>query len=175
MLDQLCTWCDTSGVKINEQKSKFMHYSMRNTAITKRIFHCGSKSIERCQTYKYLDIMLNKLLRLISHQKQQHSVKFLQIKSTPVNHLVCVLKPVLETCKSVIGNELYSVCSKSGNNMCHVFTPPGTRRFCYNVTMGWGGGGVSRRYLEGVHTVRGCMGMLGGGSARAHRGCREEC
>ena len=62
MLDYLSKWCIKNQMEVNINKTKIVHFRKTNCERTVFNFHLGNRSIEVCETYEYLGIILNEHL-----------------------------------------------------------------------------------------------------------------
>ena len=62
LLDELSTWCNIWGAKINEPISRVIHFKNRNVHQTSKIVRCGNKYIDIYSEYKLLGLIVDELL-----------------------------------------------------------------------------------------------------------------
>ena len=62
LLQELNTWCQNNGVRINQQKSNVIHFRPANVPQSNYIFKCGDSCFEIVTQYIYLGILLTEHL-----------------------------------------------------------------------------------------------------------------
>ena len=63
MLDELQSWCKKWRLKINQDKSKIIHFRKPNVRETEFDFRISGLPIDKVKTYKYLGVILDKHLK----------------------------------------------------------------------------------------------------------------
>ena len=62
LLDKLVQWCNKWKIKINESKSKIMHFRPKQYRLTDFVFNFSGNYIEMVSSYKYLGVMFDEHL-----------------------------------------------------------------------------------------------------------------
>lgn len=63
MLDELYNWCSQWRLKVNETKTKVVHFRKPNIPMTEHDFEYGENVLEKVACYKYLGIILDENLK----------------------------------------------------------------------------------------------------------------
>ena len=62
MLDVLNSWCENNNIKVNEEKSKVIHFKTPSLQRSSYGFKCGDITLEITSQYNYLGLTLTEVL-----------------------------------------------------------------------------------------------------------------
>ena len=153
MFDSVSDWCCKWRMKVNVNKSKIVHYRVKNQRETEYVFKLAGDAVEKVSSYKYLGLMLDysldfnvtaKLLgdsggrALGSMINKFNSNKGLGYKTFTKMYdmMVC---PILDYCACIWGFRDFDCVNKIQNRAIRYYL--GVHKFAPNVgiigEMGW--------------------------------------